>query len=121
MPPCLPHLHLLLRAAASLQSAAADLDLAAVLAHDPALTTDALVLADAIDAEVEALVAVPDRLGSSWRRRASTRSVELDGRRLQPCRRRSSTDARSVMTQHIAPEADSRSSSSEGAVSRGPA
>jgi hypothetical protein len=29
------------------------------------LTTDALVLADAIDAEVEALVAVPDRLGSS--------------------------------------------------------
>jgi len=64
MPPRLPYLHLLLRAAAALQSAAGDLVLAAALAHDPALTTDALVLADAIDAEAEALVAVLDRLGS---------------------------------------------------------
>jgi hypothetical protein len=43
---CLPCLHLLLRAAAAFQSAAADLDLAAALAQDQALATDALVLAD---------------------------------------------------------------------------
>jgi hypothetical protein len=55
-------LHLLRRAAAALESSAVDLELVAVLAHHAALARDALVLADAIDAEAEALVAVLDRL-----------------------------------------------------------
>jgi hypothetical protein len=49
---------LLVRASAALQRAAADLDLLAALAQDPALAADAPVLADAIDAEFEALDAV---------------------------------------------------------------
>jgi len=61
MASCLLSLHLLLRAAAALQAAAADLDVVAVLARHPALARDALVLADAIDAEAEALAAVFDR------------------------------------------------------------
>jgi hypothetical protein len=64
MPPCLPCLRLLPRAAAALHSAAADLDLAAALAHDRALAT-ALVLADAVDVEADALVAALARLGGS--------------------------------------------------------
>jgi hypothetical protein len=60
-PPCLPCLRLLLRAAASLQSAAVDLELVAALAQDTALATDALILADAIDAELAAVDAVIKR------------------------------------------------------------
>jgi hypothetical protein len=58
MPSCLPCLHLLLRAVAALECAAAALSLLAALADDPALATDALLVADAIDAESEALAAV---------------------------------------------------------------
>jgi hypothetical protein len=65
LPPCLPCFHLRLRAAAALESAAADLDLLAALTQDPALATDALVWADAIDAESEALAAVLARRVSS--------------------------------------------------------
>jgi hypothetical protein len=61
MPPCLPCLHLLLRAAASLESAAVDLELVAALAYETTLAIDALILADAIEAELAAVDAVIER------------------------------------------------------------
>jgi hypothetical protein len=58
---CLPCLQLLVRARAALESAAVDLDLVAALAREAALATDALILADAIDAELAAVNAVITR------------------------------------------------------------
>jgi uncharacterized RmlC-like cupin family protein len=58
MPSCLLCVHLLVRAAAALQSAAAGLDLLAALTEDSALATDALLVAVTVHAEAEALAAV---------------------------------------------------------------
>jgi hypothetical protein len=58
---CLPCLHLLVRARAALESAAVDLEFVAALAEDTARATDALLLADAIDAELAAVEAVIER------------------------------------------------------------
>jgi hypothetical protein len=55
-------LHLLLRASDALQSAAGDLGLTAAFADDPALSSDARVIADAAESEAAAVDAVIRRL-----------------------------------------------------------